>query len=124
MWASVAGFELNYQLRSPTFWVSFIIFLLLGFAMMAAPQISIVAGANVHKNAPIVILVALTALTTFFMFVTTAFGANVIIRDQENGLRAAALFDAARQVGTMSSAARWAPSWCARCACCRPRSAS
>ncbi|MEI9904657.1 MAG: hypothetical protein WDN06_12295 [Asticcacaulis sp.] len=83
MWASVAGFELNYQLKSPTFWVSFIIFLLLGFAMIAAPQISIIAGANVHKNAPIVIIVALSVLTTFFMFVTTAFGANLVIRDQE-----------------------------------------
>ena len=83
MLASIAGFELNYQLKSPTFWVSFIIFLLLGFAMLAAPQISIVAGANVHKNAPLVITMALSALTLFFMFVTTAFGANVVIRDQE-----------------------------------------
>lgn len=83
MLASIIGFELKYQLKSPTFWVSFIIFLLLGFAMLAAPNVSIMAGANVHKNAPLVIVIALTALVTFFMFVTTAFGANVILRDAE-----------------------------------------
>ena len=83
MLGKVAGFELGYQLKSPTFWVGFIIFLLLGFAMIAVPNVSILAGANVHKNAPIVICVALTALSTFYMFVTTAFAANVIIRDQE-----------------------------------------
>ena len=83
MWTAITGFELKYQLKSPTFWVSFIIFLLLGFGLAAAPQVQIVAGANVHKNAPIVVTVGLMILTIFFMFVTTAFGANVIIRDQE-----------------------------------------
>ncbi len=85
MWTSIAGFELNYQLKSPTFWVCFIIFLLLSFATMAMPQISILAGANVHKNAPIVIMALLAGMTRVFMFVTTAFGANVMIRDQETG---------------------------------------
>ncbi len=83
MWRAITGFELGYQLKSPTFWVSFVIFFLLGFGLIAAPQVSIVAGANVHKNAPIVIAMATLLLTTFFMFVTTAFAANVIIRDQE-----------------------------------------
>ena len=83
MWRAITGFELGYQLKSPTFWVSFIIFLLLGFGLVAMPQVSIVAGANVHKNAPIVIAVATLVLTTFFMFVTTAFAGNVIIRDTE-----------------------------------------
>jgi len=83
MWRAITGFELGYQLKSPTFWVSFIIFLLLGFGLVAAPSVSIVAGANVHKNAPIVIAIATLILTTFYMFVTTAFAANVIIRDQE-----------------------------------------
>ena len=83
MWRAITGFELGYQLKSPTFWVSFIIFALLGFGLVAAPNVSIVAGANVHKNAPIVIAIALLILTTFYMFVTTAFAANVIIRDQE-----------------------------------------
>ena len=83
MWRAITGFELGYQLKSPTFWVSFIIFALLGFGLVAAPNVSIVAGANVHKNAPIVIAEALLILTTFYMFVITAFAANVIIRDQE-----------------------------------------
>jgi len=52
---------------------------------MAAPQVTLVAGANVHKNAPMAIAPVLMTLTTFFMFVTTAFGANVFIRDQETG---------------------------------------
>jgi len=83
MWKAIAGFELRYQLKSPTFWASFLIFALLAFGLVATPNITIAAGANVHKNAPIVITVGLMLLTTFFMFVTTAFGANVIIRDQE-----------------------------------------
>ena len=83
MWTSVATFELKYQLKSPIFWVCFAIFLLFGFGLMAAPNFTIAAGANVHKNAPITIAVALMILTIFFMFVTTAFGANVITRDQE-----------------------------------------
>ena len=83
MWRTITGFEFGYQLKSPTFWVSFVIFLLLGFGLVAAPSVSIVAGANVHKNSPIVITIATQVLTTFFMFVTTAFAANVIIRDQE-----------------------------------------
>ncbi len=83
MWTAIAGFELKYQLKSPTFWVSFIIFLLIAFGLVATPSVNIAAGANVHKNAPVVIAVGLMVLTTFFIFVTTAFGANVIIRDQE-----------------------------------------
>jgi len=83
MLGAITGFEVGYQLKSPTFWVSFIIFVLLGFGLMAAPEVSIVAGANVHKNAPIVIIVAMIVLSVFYMFVTTAFGANVMIRDQE-----------------------------------------
>ncbi len=83
MWTAIAGFELKYQLKSPTFWVCFAIFLLLGFGMIATPNVSIVAGANVHKNAPMTITIALMVLTIFFMFVTTAFGANVMTRDQE-----------------------------------------
>ncbi len=83
MWRTITGFEFGYQLKSPTFWVSAIIFLLLGFGLVAAPNVNILAGANVHKNAPLVIAVATLILTTFYMFVTTAFAGNVIIRDQE-----------------------------------------
>ncbi|MFT4075061.1 MAG: M1 family aminopeptidase [Asticcacaulis sp.] len=83
MWSAIAGFELRYQLKSPTFWVSFILFLLMGFGLVATPNVTIAAGANVYKNAPLVVAYGLMILTTFFMFVTTAFGANVIIRDQE-----------------------------------------
>ena len=84
MWPSIAGFELKYQLKSPTFWVCFIIFLLLGFGAMAIPPVRF-AGGNVFKNAPIAINIMTSLMSIFFMFVTTAFGANVILRDTETG---------------------------------------
>ncbi len=85
MWASITRFELKYQLKSPTFWIAFVIFLAMAFAMVASPNVNILAGSNVDKNAPIVVTMIMTIVSIFFMFVTTAFGANVMIRDQETG---------------------------------------
>ena len=85
MWLTIAGFELKYQLKSPTFWVCFAIFLLLSFGAMSSPQFQVLAGSNVYKNAPIAIIMIIMVMTIFFMFVTTAFGANVILRDNETG---------------------------------------
>ena len=85
MWASITRFELKYQLKSPTFWIAFGIFLAMAFAMVASPSVNILAGSNVDKNAPVVVTMIMTIVSIFFMFVTTAFGANVMIRDQETG---------------------------------------
>lgn len=85
MFGKIARFELRYQLRNPVFWVALVIFFLLTFGATASDNIQIGGGGNIHKNAPVAILQTQLILTLFFMFVTTAFVANVIVRDDESG---------------------------------------
>lgn len=85
MFASIFGFELRYQLRNPVFWVAVVVFFLLTFAAATVDQVQIGAGGNVHKNAPFAIAQVMLILSLFYMFVSTAFVANVIVRDDETG---------------------------------------
>jgi ABC-type transport system involved in multi-copper enzyme maturation permease subunit len=85
MFASIAGFELRYQLRNPVFWVVAVLFFLLTFGATTIEQIQIGSGGNVHVNSPFAIAQIHLILSIFFMFVTTAFVANVIVRDDESG---------------------------------------
>ena len=85
MFGKIASFELRYQLRNPVFWVVAILFFLLTFGSMTVEQIRIGGGGNIHKNAPLAIAQTQLVLSLFFMFVTTAFVANVIVRDNESG---------------------------------------
>jgi ABC-type transport system involved in multi-copper enzyme maturation permease subunit len=85
MFRSIAGFELRYQMTSPVFWVVAILFFLLTFGAMTIDQVQIGSGGNVHANAPTAIAQTHLILSIFFMFVTTAFVANVIVRDDESG---------------------------------------
>jgi ABC-type transport system involved in multi-copper enzyme maturation permease subunit len=85
MFGHIARFELRYQLRNPVFWTVAILFFLLTFGSMTIDQIKIGSGANIHKNAPVAIAQVHQIMSLFFMFVTTAFVANVIVRDDESG---------------------------------------
>ena len=85
MFGKIAAFELRYQLRNPVFWVVSILFFLLTFGAATIEQIQIGAGGNIHKNAPVAIAQTHLILSLFFMFVTTAFVANVIVRDDDSG---------------------------------------
>ena len=85
MFAKIAAFELRYQFKNPVFWVVSILFFLLTFGAMTVDGISIGSGGNVNANSPIAIVQIHLILTLFFMFVTTAFVANVIVRDDESG---------------------------------------
>jgi ABC-2 type transport system permease protein len=85
VFASVATFELRYQLKSPAFWVTFAIFLLLTFAATASDNVQIGAGGNVLVNSPYAIAQTLLVMTIFALFIMTAFVANVVIRDDETG---------------------------------------
>ena len=84
MFAKIALFELRYQLRNPVFWVATVIFFLLTYGAMASDDITIGGGGNVNANSPVAIVTTHMILTLFFMFVTTAFVANVIVRDEES----------------------------------------
>ena len=85
MFAKVFTFEFRHQVRQPVFWVVAVVFFLLTFGATTSDQIRIGDSANVHKNAPYAIAEVHLILTIFFMFVTTAFVANVIVRDHETG---------------------------------------
>lgn len=85
MFARIAAFELRYQLRNPVFWVVLVLFFLLTFGGTTVEQIQIGGGGNVHKNSPAAIAEVHLIFSMFYMFVTTAFVANVIVRDDESG---------------------------------------
>ncbi|MDZ4369863.1 MAG: M1 family aminopeptidase [Phenylobacterium sp.] len=85
MFGKIAAFELRYQLRQPIFWITGIIFFFLVFAATAVDVIQIGSGGNVHKNSPRAIGEIMLVMTVFFMFASTAFVANVIVRDDETG---------------------------------------
>jgi aminopeptidase N len=85
MFASIAGFEFRYQVKSPLFWVGAVLFFLLTFGSVASDNIQIGATSNVHVNAPTAIIQTMQIFCLFFMFVSTAFAAGVVVRDEETG---------------------------------------
>ncbi len=85
MFFKIAGFEFRYQTRQPIFWVAAILFVLLAFGTVASDNIQIGATANVHKNGPFVIAQTSLIFAVIYMFVTTAFVANVVVRDDDTG---------------------------------------
>ena len=86
MFGKVATFEFRYQMRQPVFWVVALLFGLLSFFSVAASGVlELGFGANVHKNAPFAISETHQLFGLLYMFVTTAFVANVIVRDEDTG---------------------------------------
>jgi ABC-2 type transport system permease protein len=86
MFGKIAAFEFRYQIRQPVFWVVAILFFLLTFGATTIEQIRIGGlGPNDHKNGPYALAIIHLTFTIFYMFVTTAFVANVIVRDDETG---------------------------------------
>ncbi|MCW3798446.1 aminopeptidase [Sphingomonas sp. BN140010] len=85
MLLGITRFEIRYQLRNPVFWVAIAIFFLLGFGLTASENVRIGTPGAVHENAPSAIAVATAIFTLFYLFVTTAFVANAIVRDDSSG---------------------------------------
>lgn len=85
MFAKIAAFEFRYQLRNPVFWVAAVLFGLLGFGSIASDNIQISGGAAAHANSPYAIAIRILIFGVFFLFVTTAFVSNVVVRDDETG---------------------------------------
>lgn len=85
MFASIVRFELAYQLRNPVFVVTTVIFFLLTFGAVTIDNIQIGSGGNVHVNSPQAIGQTVLIMTLFYMFASTAFVANVVVRDDESG---------------------------------------
>ena len=83
--ASIAAFEIRYQLKNPVFWVSALIFLLIGFGFAASENVSFGTPGSVHENSPYAVVFALGLLATFYLFVITSFVANAVVRDDATG---------------------------------------
>ena len=85
MLLNVARFELRYQLRNPVFWVSLLLFFLLGFGVTASENISMGTPGTVKENAPYAIAAFIGLSSLFYLFVVTSFSANAVIRDDATG---------------------------------------
>jgi len=83
--ASLAAFEIRYQLKNPVFWVSVAIFLLIGFGLSASDNLSIGTPGAVQENSPFAVTIALALLGLFYLFVITSFVANAVVRDDVTG---------------------------------------
>ena len=83
--APVARFEWKFQLKSPVFWVGFLLFFLLTFGATTVDQIQIGSKGNVNINAPFAILQTLGIMNVFAVFVVVAMVAGTVIRDDETG---------------------------------------
>ena len=83
--ASIAAFEIRYQLKNPVFWVSVAIFFLLGFGLSASDNVSFGTPGSVHENSPYAVTFALALMATFYLFVITSFVANAVVRDDTTG---------------------------------------
>lgn len=85
MLLNVARFELRYQLRNPVFWVSLLLFFLLGFGVTASENVSMGTPGTVKENAPFAIATFIGLSSLFYLFVVTSFSANAVIRDDATG---------------------------------------
>jgi ABC-2 type transport system permease protein len=85
MFKAITAFEWRYQLKSPVFWVGFLLFFLMAFGAVASDNIQIGSLGNVNKNAPFAIVQTLGIMCVFGMFVLVAMVAGTVIRDDETG---------------------------------------
>ena len=85
MLTAVARFEYRYQVRNPVFWVVGILFFLMAFAFVAVGQLASATGSTIHANAPVKIAQLQGIFSTFFLFASAAFVANIVLRDDETG---------------------------------------
>ncbi|MCV2359340.1 hypothetical protein LNV08_10185 [Paucibacter sp. TC2R-5] len=86
MLSKIFAFEARYQLRSPLFLISFVIFFLMSFGAIVSTDIQIGGpkGAS-NLNSPFAILQIVVTMNLMAIFIVTAFVANVVVRDEEFG---------------------------------------
>ena len=80
MLARIAAFEIRYQLRSPWLWLASAFVFLIAFWSMSTDLID---GGEIYRNSSWEIVNKYLAFSAMFMFVSTAFVANVVVRDDE-----------------------------------------
>jgi len=83
MFGKIAGFELRYQMRNPIFWIAVIACAVMAFSVTTSQ--AWMGRIGVHKNAPYAIAQVYVRFSLLYMFVSAAFVANVVVRDDETG---------------------------------------
>ena len=79
----VASFELRYQLANPILWaVAAAVFLA---AFVATSTGFLAEDMTVNRNSPFELISLYVMFSALFMFVTTAFVADVVLRDDQTG---------------------------------------
>lgn len=85
MLANIARFEFRYLLRNPLLWVTAALTFALFFVSMSVDGFELGSEGGLLENAAYATLRNYLVVSVLFMFVTTSFVANVIIRDDETG---------------------------------------
>src|SRR5215208_5957036 len=84
MLTSIARFEFRYLLRNPLLWVSAAATFAL-FFVTTSVGFGLGAEGGLLENAAFATVRIYLMVSIFFMFVTTSFVANAVIRDDETG---------------------------------------
>ena len=85
MLASIARFEVRYQLKSPIFWITSLVFFGFAFSLTNSDEIQFGWGGYVVRNSPYTIALVSLVLGIFAIFIATTFAATVVLRDDETG---------------------------------------
>jgi ABC-2 type transport system permease protein len=79
----IAAFELRYQLANPILWITAAAVFLAAFAATGSGFLA--EDQAVHRNSPFELISLYVMFSALFMFVTTAFVADVVLRDDQTG---------------------------------------
>ena len=85
MLLSIARFEFRYLLRNPLLWLTVAVTLALFVVGMSVDGFDLGNEGGLLKNAAYALLRDYAVISVFLMFVTTAFVANAVLRDDETG---------------------------------------
>ena len=85
MLTKVARFEFRYLLRNPLLWLSVVAAFALLIVGMSVEGFDLGNEGGLLKNAAYATLRNYVVFSVFFMFVTTSFVANAVLRDDETG---------------------------------------
>jgi hypothetical protein len=86
MFGRIAAFEFRYQLKNPVLWVAAIFFFLLSYGVLASDNVQVGGvGGNTRENGPFSLTIIQIIFSLFYMFASTAFVANVVVRDDDTG---------------------------------------
>src|SRR5689334_9403946 len=85
MLAKIARFEFRYQLRNPLLWVTAVLMFGMFFIAMNVPSFELGSEGGLLVNAACATLRNYLMVSVIFMFVTTSFVANAVVRDDETG---------------------------------------